>query len=158
MSLENDESRHRWRGYAASAVGLLTLCATLPRSTPAAWEVWGAVGGGVVGGVVGCRVALSAPAGALCTALVWLLGGLGWASTLPSFDTTLSLCTGLAVLVCFACTSYRQMSVAPKDQVWTHELMWTAGTAAAYWMCMAAALDERGMGWVYTQVLSQAPL
>ena len=100
MSLENDESRHRWRGYAASAVGLLTLCATLPRGAPAAWEVWGSVGGGVVGGVLGCRVALSAPAGLLWAALVWLLGGLCWASTLPSFDTTLSLCTGLAVLVC----------------------------------------------------------
>ena len=40
--------------------------------------------------------------------------------------------------------------------MWAHELLWTAGTAVAYWVCTTAALDEHcgvGCGWVYVQTL-----
>ena len=61
-----------------------------------------------------CRACLGVREWALWLALALLLCGCMWCASLPPHDTTLALCAGIAVLVCFAGTSWRQMLVPLK--------------------------------------------
>jgi hypothetical protein len=57
-----------------------------------------------------CRACLGTGGRLLWLALALLLCGCMWCASLPPHDTTLALCAGIAVLVCFAGSSWRQMS------------------------------------------------